>query len=41
MAKAIVKKFSSADEMRPFRAHGHVDVLKIGRAAERPGVSGR
>ncbi len=42
MAKLIVKKFSSADETRPFRAHGHVDLLKIeggtvGRGIFEPG----
>ncbi len=36
MAKLIVKKFSSADETRPFKGHGHVDLLKIGE-----GVVGR
>jgi uncharacterized RmlC-like cupin family protein len=42
MAKLIVKKFSSADETRPFKAHGHVDLLKIeqgtvGRGVFEPG----
>ena len=37
-----MKKFSSADETRPFRDHGHADVLKIGdgtvmRAVFEPG----
>ena len=38
MAKAIVKRFSSADETRPFRGHGHVDVLKIGDGTVMRGV---
>jgi mannose-6-phosphate isomerase-like protein (cupin superfamily) len=38
MAKAIVKKFSSADETRQFRAHGHVDVLEIGDGTVMRGV---
>ncbi len=42
MASMIVKKFSSADETRPFRAHGHVDLVKIeggtvGRGVFEPG----
>jgi uncharacterized cupin superfamily protein len=38
MAKAIVKKFSSADETRRFKGHGHVDVLKIGDGTVMRGV---
>jgi len=38
MAKLIVKKFSSADERRPFMAHGHADILKIGDGAVGRGV---
>ena len=38
MAKAIVKRFSAADETRPFRGHGHVDVLKIGDGTVMRGV---
>lgn len=30
MAKVMVKKFSSADETRPFKAHGHVDLVTVG-----------
>jgi len=38
MAKLIVKKFSAADETRPFKAHGHADILKIGDGAVGRGV---
>ena len=38
MAKLIVKKFSSADERRPFMAHGHADILKIGDGTVGRGV---
>ncbi len=42
MAKLIVKKFSSADETRPFKAHGHVDLINleqgpVARAVFEPG----
>ena len=42
MGNLIVKKFSSADERRPFKAHGHADILKIrggtvGRGVFEPG----
>lgn len=42
MARAIVKKFSSADETRRFQAHGHVDLIKVeggtvGRGVFEPG----
>ncbi len=42
MARLIVKRFSAADETRPFKAHGHADVLKMGdgtvmRAVFEPG----
>ncbi len=42
MAKMVVKKFSSADETRPFKAHGRVDILNleggtVGRAVFEPG----
>jgi hypothetical protein len=38
MAKAIVKKFSAADETRQFKGHGHTDVLKIGDGTVMRGV---
>jgi hypothetical protein len=42
MPRMIVKKFSSADETRPFRAHGRVDLVKVeggtvGRGVFEPG----
>ena len=38
MARLIVKKFSSADERRSFKAHGHADILKIGGGTVGRGV---
>lgn len=42
MAKMLLKKFSSADETRPFKAHGYVDILNVeggtvGRGVFEPG----
>lgn len=42
MARMIVKRFSPADETRPFQAHGHVDLIHleggaVGRGVFEPG----
>ncbi len=38
MANLIVKKFSSADETRPFKAHGHVDLINLEQGPVARGV---